>query len=248
MIKALLIDDEPAANRTLRTMVKRGHPEFRVLGEGRSVTDGLAKIQTFHPDLIFLDINLPDGSGFDLIKKLPVGKRPEVIFVTSEENYALQAIKVAALGYLIKPVNASELAETIELAKVRIRQKNIEQRFQALKNNLEQDTSATKQIGIPSEHGVEFVAAGEILYCSGVEGYTKIQLTNAENRLSSYSIGEYRKMLSPYGFFIVHRSYLVNRQHVVGWFNSTHLKLSNGEKIAVSRRRKREVDAWLKGD
>ena len=245
MIKALLVDDEPAANRSLSGMLERGHPGIDIVGQAESVADALRKIDTHKPELLFLDINLPDGTGFDVVRRLRDDARPEVIFVTSEENHAMQAIKVAALGYLVKPVSATELLASIELAKVRIRQRNSEQRLHALMSNMEQSSNASKQIGIPSEKGVEFVQSGEIVYCEGVDGYTSILLDDGSKRLSSYSIGEYRKMLEHYGFFAVHRSYLVNRMHVRGWADMGHLRLKNNIEIGVSRRRKAAVDKWL---
>lgn len=245
MISALLIDDEPAANRALENLLKKGGHPIIVKGVAMSIASGLQKIDDLNPDLLFLDINLPDGRGFDLVRRLPDDSRPEIIFVTSEENYAMQAIKVAALGYLLKPVDPQELAAAVELAKTRIRQKNSEQRLRALMDNLKDSNHATKQISIPSEKGVEFVTAGNIVYCKGVDGYTHIQLIKEGSRLSSYSIGEYRKMLESYGFFAVHRSYLVNRLHVNGWVDSGTLKLKNHETVSVSRRRKAAVAAWL---
>ncbi|NJC25469.1 LytR/AlgR family response regulator transcription factor [Neolewinella antarctica] len=245
MIKALLIDDEPAASRALGVMLRTAHPEIHISGVATTVREGLSSTITHQPDLLFLDINLPDGRGFDLIRQLRPESRPEIIFVTSAEEYAMQAIKVAALGYLVKPIDPVELTQSIAVAKIRIRQRNGERRLRALLSNLDRADNATKQISIPSEKGVEFVEAGNILCCQGVDGYTSIELSDGSKRLSSYSIGEYRKMLAPYGFFAVHRSYLVNRVHVTGWADTSTLRLKNSRLIDVSRRKKAAVKAWL---
>ncbi|OAV44415.1 LytTR family DNA-binding domain-containing protein [Lewinella sp. 4G2] len=246
MINAILIDDEPAANRSLNAMLERYHPEVVVKGTAVDVASGLKAIKQINPDLLFLDINMPDGSGIDLIRGLDPGNRPEVIFVTSEVNYSMQAVKVAALGYLVKPVDKSELKISLEIAKVRIEQRNSEARLRALLSNADGDNYAAKQISIPSDNGVEFVTAGEILYCSGLEGYTNIHLSDGTKRLSSYSLGEYRKMLEPFGFFVVHRSHLVNRAQVRGLARGGDLVLKNGEQVAISRRRKEAVLQWIK--
>ena len=247
MIEAVLIDDEPAANRSLTAMLDRAHPEINITGMAMTVRDGINLIERLAPQLIFLDINLPDGRGFDLVRQLPGIVRPEIIFVTSEENYAMQAIKVAALGYLLKPVDTRELAQSVAIASMRIRQRNSEHRLNALMSNLAERDVATKQISIPSEKGVAFVRAGDIIYCTGVDGYTSIHLTDGARHLSSYSIGEYRKMLEPFGFYAVHRSHLVNRAHVRGWVDGGHLRMANAKSIAVSRRRKEAVSDWLTG-
>ena len=245
MITAYLIDDEPAAGRLLQSLLRDRHPEVDVLGVASTVQAAVECIEARKPDLLFLDINLPDGRGFEVLRHLPVERRPEVIFVTSEASYALQAIKVAALGYLVKPVDPDELAATLTTAKVRIRQRNSEERLRTLLGNLDQADRKNQRIGIPSEQGVEFVDAVDIIYCKGVDGYTSIVLQDGSRRLSSYSIGEYRKMLESMDFFGVHRSFLVNKQHVSGWADGATLLLSNRDRISVSRRRKGAVTDWL---
>lgn len=245
-MNALLIDDEPSAITSLRKILHDTCPEVTVAGEAVCTQNALVKIKQLRPDVLFLDIQMPGASGFDLVRSLPKGQRPEIIFVTSQDKYAMQAIKVAALGYLLKPVIAGELREAVTLAGKRIRQKNSEVRLEALLSNLETKENDDKKIGIPSEAGLEFVEAREILFCEGEDGYTGIHLRDGSKRLSSYSIGEYRKMLMPYNFFPVHRSYLVNRRHVARHDRSGSVTLSNGTKVAISRRRKDAVFKWLK--
>lgn len=246
-MNAVIIDDEPAAITSLSKIILDTCPEVNVLSCAYNLVEALEKIAFHQPDILFLDIQMPGGSGFDLLRQLPKGSRPEVIFVTSQDQFAMQAIKVAALGYLLKPVIAGELKNAVALADDRIRQKDSETRLEALLSNLETKENSHKKIGIPSERGVEFVDAGDIIYCEGEEGYTRIHLRKSAHRLSSYSIGEFRKMLAPYDFFPVHRSYLVNRRHVVSHDRSGGLMLSSGEKVTVSRRRKIAVVKWLSG-
>lgn len=242
---ALLIDDEPAANVALANLLKRHHPEVTILGTAASLGIGLRKVNDLRPDLLFLDINLPDGKGFDLVRNLAPDARPEVIFVTSEDAYLKQAIRIAAVGYVVKPIAVDELQTAMANAEVRIRQRNSEARLQAMLDNLEGDDLSRKQVGIPSDRGVEFVFAGDIIYCEGVDGYTSIKLRDGSSRLSSYSIGEFRKILEPLGFFAVHRSYLANRLHVTGWASGLQLTMMNQATIPVSRRRKPKVVSWL---
>lgn len=215
-------------------------------GEAVSAQEALQKIVQLKPDLLFLDIEMPGGNGFELVRQLQKGNRPEIIFVTSQNNYAVQAFNCAALGYVLKPIEPKKLAAAIAVAEERIRQKNNEQRLEALLKNLESTDSAKKRIGIPNERGVEFVTAGSIVYCEGVEGYTRIYLKEDGNRLSSYPIGEYRKMLTNFNFYPIHRSILVNRSFVKEINRSGELELTNRKKLTVSRRRRAEVEAWLK--
>lgn len=247
-MNAVIIDDEPAAITSLRKIIVENCPEVNVISCAHNVAEALKKIALHKPDILFLDIQMPGRSGFDLVRQLPKGTRPEVIFVTSQDQFAMQAIKVAALGYLLKPVIANELKSAVALAERRIHQKDSETRLEALMSNLATKENAHKKIGIPSDRGVEFVDAGDILYCEGEEGYTRIHLKESAYRLSSYSIGEFRKMLALYDFYPVHRSYLVNRRHVVAHDRSGSLLLSSGENISVSRRRKVAVVKWLSGE
>lgn len=244
-MNALLIDDETAAISELRNRLQAAHPSIRIVGEAMNVRDGLEKITQLQPDLLFLDIEMPGGNGFELVRQLPPNHRPEIIFVTSQGAYALQAFRVAALSYILKPVDAAELKAAVDLAAIRLREKNSGQRLEVLLENMRTDNPADKRIGIPSEDGVEFVEASEIIYCEGVEGYTRFHLKPGKTRLSAYSIGHYHKMLEPYDFFAIHRSFLVNRQHVANYVNSGLLNLSNGSQLEVSRRRRGAVRDWL---
>ncbi|MFK8164430.1 MAG: LytR/AlgR family response regulator transcription factor [Lewinella sp.] len=242
----ILIDDEPAAIIELQALLRKKHPNLTVAGSANNILDGLQKIETLKPDLIFLDIQMPGGSGFDLIRQLKKGNRPEIIFVTSQSNYAIQAFSCAALGYVLKPVEQKPLAEAITVAEERIRQKNNEQRLETLLKNLKTSDTSKQQIGIPHDRGVEFVPAGSIIYCEGVERYTRIHLKDNGTRLSSYAIGQYRKMLVDHDFYPIHRSILVNRRYVKGINRAGQLELTTHQKLTVSRRRRAEVEAWLK--
>lgn len=242
----LLIDDEPAAIIELRGLLRKRHPSLVVAGSADNVREGLQKIEALKPDLIFLDIEMPGGSGFDLVRQLKKGNRPEIIFVTSQSNYAIQAFSCAALGYVLKPVEQAPLAEAIAVAEERIRQKNNEQRLETLLENLQTSDNAKKQIGIPNDRGVEFVPAGNIIYCEGEERYTRIHLKEDGNRLSSYAIGQYRKMLADQDFYPIHRSILVNRLYVKGINRAGELELTTQQQLTISRRRRAEVEVWLK--
>ncbi|SER36067.1 LytR/AlgR family response regulator transcription factor [Neolewinella agarilytica] len=244
-ITAILIDDEPAALADLRQQIKGLKLAVDILGEAMNIREGLQKIETLRPDLIFLDIGMPGGSGFELLRQLNPKNRPEVIFVTCEERHAMKAIRVSALFYILKPVEEHELQRAVSLARERIRLKSSDQRLEALLSNLEQSNPENKRVGIPSERGLEYVDTNTIVYCEGEKGYTYIYLEDGSNRLSSYSIGEYRKMLEPYGFFAIHRSSLVNRKHVVRNERSGRMVLSNQVELVVSRRRREDVLRWL---
>lgn len=244
-MRSILIDDEPSALAELRYLLARYHPNVSIIGQAQSGQEGLRLTRELAPDLLFLDIEMPDLNGFDMIRELGPKDRPEIIFVTSKANYALQAFRVAALSYLVKPVDGFELEKAIKNASKRIKEKSSDKRLNALLENLDTTSINKKKVGLPFETGMEFVDAGDILYCQGEEGYTRIFLIDGSSRLSSYSVGEYKKMLQDFNFGPVHRSYLVNYIHVRQYDKNGRLHLSNGTVIQVSRRRKPAVDQWL---
>lgn len=243
-MNTLLIDDEPAANTEMKSLLMIHHPQIKVVGEATNIREGLLKIGKFQPELIFLDIEMPGGTGFDLIRQLEDDSRPEIVFVSSHNEFAFQAFNCAVLDYVLKPVESKALRAAVKRAEERLHQKNSARRLEALLSNIDNDSNAEKQIGIPNDSGVEFVQAGNIVCCQGIDGYTRIHLADSTRRTSSYPIGHYKKMLPTPDFFMTHRSYVVNKRHVVK-SSPDELLLIGDLKAEISRRRKKKVDEWL---
>lgn len=243
-MNTLIIDDEPAANTELKKILRAAHPQINVVGQATNVHEGLLKISQLQPDLLFLDIEMPGGTGFDLIRQLKKESRPEIVFVTSRNEFAFQAFNCAVLDYVLKPVEPSALATAVKRAEERLSQKNSARRLEALLANMDATNNSEKQIGIPNDHGVEFVTAGSIICCQGIDGYTRIHLSDGRKRTSSYPIGHYKKMLPTPDFFMTHRSFVVNRRHVLR-LSGDEIKLNQGLTAEISRRRKKLVETWL---
>lgn len=241
MVTTVLIDDEPAAITSLRRQIEEFCPALDIVGTANGVTTGLEVIERLRPELLFLDIEMPDGSGFDLIDRLPRAHRPQIIFATSQESYALEAIRRATLHYLLKPVELAELLVAVELARQRLEEKNSHQRMEALLANLKQPGATTNSIGVPSETGVDFVEVGRITHCEGVDRCTRIHIMDDTPLLSSYSLGQFKRLLEGYDFLVVHRSFLVNLKHIRRYDKAGSLTLANGRVIPVSRRRRQEI-------
>ena len=219
-----------------------------IVGEAANVPEGLQKISQLRPDLIFLDIEMPPSNGFELVRQLPQDLRPEVIFVTSQGEHALRAFECAALGYVLKPVERSSLATTVARAVSLIEQKNSAQRLNTLLKNLDTNAEEDLTISIPQDSRVEFVRAGDITHCSGEDGYTRIHLNGRKSLLSSYRIGHYGKMLTTKDFNLVHKSFIVNRKYVRRRSAVYELELVTGEIVPIGRRRKKDINPWLKGE
>lgn len=244
-LKTIIIDDEPGARAELRGLLQQ-HSAVEVLDEAGDITEALRKIDQLKPDLIFLDIEMPGGSGFDLVRQLPRKNSPEVIFVSGEKGYGLQAFRSAALDYITKPVLDNELADAVARASTRVQQKASAEKLETVLQRLEDQDYAENTIIIPGEGGDDVVCVGDVVYCQGVDGYTQIHLKDGSSRLSSYSLGQYRKLLPEPYFMVTHRSYLVHRRFVTKTLRKGELLLSTGAVVLVSRMNKDKVANWLK--
>lgn len=236
-IKALLIDDERKALAILRNKLERSCPNIQIIGEAQSAMEGLTLIQKLTPDLVFLDVAMPKMSGFDLLKK--VGNPDfEIIFVTAFDTYAIEAIRHCAIGYLVKPVNKDELIDAVNNASQNIERRTALIKNQLLLENLGIATVQKKRIAIPSVEGLEFIKISAIIYFEGIKGYTKIHIENEKPILSTQSIGYFNNLLESQDFYLVHKSYLVNLNHLTKYLKEGFVILANNFSVPVSRNRR----------
>lgn len=236
---AILIDDELPALSVLQDNLKTYCPQIQTLGTGTSAEEAMTLIQKHRPEIVFLDIEMPHESGFDLLRKMP-RLDFEIIFVTGYDSYALQAIKFCAIGYILKPVRAEELIAAVNAAEMRVREKAEFNRNKQLLFNLTNPGHAANKLGIPTERGLEFVETAEIVRCEGIQRCTKVVLTGRKSIISSYNLGEFIKMLENYNFFAVHKSHLVGISHIVRYDKEGSLEMSDGASVPVSRRRRQD--------
>ncbi len=243
-IKYIIVDDEQKAIKNLETKVKRLYPELEHLDSFSNSEKALKFINNNDIDLVFLDIEMPNLSGFDLLSEI---ENPdfEVIFVTAYNQYAIDAIRHAAIGYIVKPIDTDELKEAIEKAFI-----NIEQKI-TLKNNkalLDILTQQNNMISIPTQSGYSFVKVDNILRLEGKDGYTNIICESGKEFLSSYSLGKFTEMIqnNPL-FFQPHRSHIVNLKYVTGLLNEGYIELENKTKIPLSRNKKKLLMDLMNG-
>lgn len=239
MITAVLVDDEAQAREHLRRRLVDAVPEVRLLAEATNIEEGANAIATHGPDLVFLDVEMPGGDGFELLKRLGHWDF-EVIFTTGHSHYAIQAIRFSALDYLLKPVQADELRAAIErLQQGRDPSKRaVNEHF--LANVAERDERALK---LTLTHGdrTHAVPPEEIAWCEADRNYTALYLLDERRFLSARTLKDYDEMLSPFGFIRVHKSALVNKRHVEGVDHEGNVRLRNGRRVEISRRRMDEV-------
>ena len=242
MVRAVIVDDEVEARDVLRTMLHRRTPEVNILAEGSSVTEAMGLIAEHKPDLLFLDVQMPGGSGFDLLKQLGTWDF-DVIFITGNSQHAIQAIRFSALDYLMKPVLGDELRAAIDrhIAK---RSPNAEVQTQLL-HNLAQPDQRTMKLTLTHGDRTYAIAPAEVAWCQADDNYTALHLADDRRFVSARTLKDYDEMLSPHGFLRVHKSSLVNRKHVEGVAEG-HVRLRNGTRVEISRRRLEEVTHALR--
>lgn len=244
-VTAILIDDERKALAILKNKLERLCPNVSVIGETQNPEEGIELIMQLKPQLVFLDIAIPEMSGFDLLAKI---KNPdfEIIFATAFDNYAIEAIKHCAIGYLVKPVDNEDLSDTVNKAIKNIQDKSALKKNKLLIENLGVQTFQNKKIVIPSQEGLEFVKMCEILYFEGDNGYTKIHFVNRKSMLSSYNIGYFNKLLENQSFYLIHKSYIINLSHIKKYLNEGYVVLEENIKLPVSRNRRQDFFKILK--
>lgn len=241
MIKTLIIDDELNAREFLEKLLSRYFPnKFLVVATCDSVDDAVIAIEEYNPEIVFLDIQMPNKNGFELFKSLKKINF-EVIFTTAYKDFAIDAIKCSALDYLLKPINYIDLLDTVK--KYEQKKENISQeRISLLIENLGNDSSSFNKIALPIDNGFEFIKSSSILYCQADSNYCKIVFVDGKFLILSKTLKYIEDILPKEIFFRIHKSYLVNLNYIVKFdkTNELFVKLSNGKQLPVSIRKKEE--------
>ena len=241
MINAVIIDDEPKNVRVLKNMLREFCPEVSLLGEANNSNEGKELIQQKKPQLVFLDIEMPYGNGFDLLNALmPIDF--EVIFVTAFDKYMLQALKYSALDYLLKPVNIEELKVAVQHAEVRIKKNSINQQLTVLLDNFKKHDLGLKKIAVPNAEGFDFILIEDIVRCEAQGAYTRIFTRDSKKILVSKPLKEYENLLPENIFLRVHHSHLVNLNHIKKYNRGRgcYIEMDDVTAIEVATRRKDE--------
>lgn len=239
MIKAIIIDDEHYGRQALKAALEQYAPEVALLSVCESPEQGLEAIRSLHPDLVFLDIQMPNMSGFDLLQQLaPI--HFEVIFVTSYDQYAIKAIRFSALDYLVKPVDIDDLIQAVNKAKERIDQGDGSHRYQSVLNNIHYKSGKIEKLAVPTLKGIDFFKTDDIIYCQADGNYCTIHLVNHQKQVISKNLKEFENLLAGSGFCRVHNSFLINLQHVQKYIRGEggYVILTEDHHVDISRRRK----------
>lgn len=242
---AIIIDDEERARRTLTLMLENFCPEIKILGSYKNVPEGVLAINKLDPNIVFLDIEMPEYNGFELLgffKEVNF----EIIFVTAYNQYALKAFEVSAVDYLLKPIDGDLLAKAVTKATKRIGTTEMQKRLNTLKQNTE--TEIFRKIALPVADGLLFIEVENIIYMEAEGAYTNIYLSNNEQVFVSKRLKYFEELLNNRkAFYRCHRSYLININFVKKLNrNEGHLTLDNLKNIPLSRDKKTAFEQVLK--
>lgn len=222
-------------------MLKEFCPQVHLLGEAGNARTGKKLIEEKKPQLVFLDIEMPFGNGFDLLNDLmPIDF--EVVFVTAFDKYLLQALKYSALDFLLKPVNIEELKIAVRNAEIRIQKNLTNQQLTLLMENFKKQEAGQKKIAVPTPNGFDFISISDIIRCEAQGPYTKIHLTNSRKVIASKSLKDYESILPEDLFFRIHNSNLISLNHIKKYNRGRggFVELDDGSIIEVATRRKDE--------
>ena len=241
-LRTIIIDDENKAIQVLRNILERFSDDVEVIETANSVKSGLEIIDQHEFDLLFLDIEMQDGSGFTLLRQLPEISF-EVVFTTAFNQYAIQAFKVNAIDYLLKPINADELFESIRRVQKRkiIKGKDAHDRLAKLLKEQEVSKLAIKERG-----KITFVDIKDLIYLKADGVYSEIYCKNGSTFVTSYNLGHYEKLIGDDGFIRIHRSYLINLNEVSEYLTIDHqVVLNNGTMLPVAKPMRKEINSLI---
>jgi len=225
MLRAVIIDDERKSRENLELLIQSFVENVEIVGTAEGVLTGIKAIDLHNPDLVFLDIHLANGDGFQVLESIKE-KNQNVIFVTGHEEHAVKAFRSDAVDYLLKPVCIEHLQGAVD----RVRQRSAS----------DKNASTISQISLSTSKGLQFLKTKDILYCKGDGAYTYFFLKNGNRISTSKNLKEYENRLKDSNFFRSHKSYLVNLAEIKTYIRGegSHAVMTNGDSVGVSKRRK----------
>ena len=232
-LKAVIVDDEVSTLQLLNKKVNSLFSDVDVEATFDHPDDALEYLGSNTPDLVFLDVEMPGMNGFELLSALPEVSF-QLIFVTAYSEYALQALKNAAVDYVLKPVDDDDLLRAVDKARTNLEQEKQAQSSEALVNLLQETILRTRKVVVPTSKGLSLIPEDEVMHLEGYEGYTRLHLANKEELISSYSLGKFQTQLGEL-FFKCHKSHIVNLESVRAFENEGYLLLDNAQRVPISK-------------
>jgi len=245
-MKAILIDDMPQALQVLRADIEDVAPDVEILDTADSVVSGAKLLLKAQPDLVFLDIQLGDGTGFDILELLPEINF-KIIFTTASDEYALRAFRFAAVDYLLKPIDLDELKSAIERAQSQL--ETTSERLDVLKDTFRKPDELPTRMCLHTQDKIEVVDIQDVVRCESSDNYTIFYFENGKKLMVTRTLKTFEKQLEKHQFFRSHQSHLVNLQYLQSFVRTEggYLLLKNGHQVPVSVRKRAELMEILEG-
>ncbi|MFY0482578.1 LytR/AlgR family response regulator transcription factor [Flavobacterium sp. PLA-1-15] len=241
MLRAIVIDDIEKIRKENIAIIKSSCPTVSIIGQADSVDSGIKLIRQLDPDLVFLDVEMPDGTGFDLLQKLgPISFK--VIFITGYEDFAIRAFRFSAIDYLLKPLDRKELAEAVKKAEDALSKEVFDMKLHNLFANLERPKNLQKLI-LKTADKIYSINIQDIVNCESDKNYTTFYFINAPSLVVSTNLKEYETLLTPHNFFRTHKSHLINLaffDHFIKSEGGNTIVMKNKTSIPLSVRKKEE--------
>ncbi len=247
MIKTLIVEDEQKSRDVLVKIIEKNCPELSIIGMASNVSEGVEMIKSLKPDLVFLDITMPDGSGFDLLEQVQ-GQKFELIFATASNEHAIKAFKYSACDYLLKPIDIDELKNAVSRIEKRKNEAPDMQNLNFLIQQLKRSDDNYQKITLPTGNAYEIINLKDIIRCEADGSYTYFFLSDKRKLMVSASLKHYEELLPEQDFIRVHHHNLINMNHVVRFLKEDggYAVMSDGSKIEISRRKKDQFMDRLK--
>jgi two-component system LytT family response regulator len=239
VIKSILVDNIKEDLFSLENMLTKEYPKIHVCETASTIKDADIFIREFSPELVFMNIQLPLNNGYNLIEYFSDADY-QLIFITNEEEYPLDAINCSACGYLTKPLQKKYLEIAVNKALVRISEKHENIQNKILLDKYLRFLADNEVFGIPTIDGLEFISIKDIIYCEGLQKCTRVITKDKTDIISSYNLGEFRKILEPYGFYSPHKSYLINMKMMRKYHREGNILMINDIYIPVAKRKKKD--------
>ena len=249
-MKTVIIDDEKQSRDGLRNLLGKYSPEVEVIGTASNVKEGLDLLGEFSPQLLFLDIEMPDGTGFDLLQKIEA-QNYHIVFITAFNQYAIEAIKFGALDYVLKPIDKEKLLEAMERVNSKRLEEDLTEQYRLLLEALkaQNNRNLPTRFAIPTQQGILYKEVKDIVRFEGARNYTEITFTNSTKKIvASVNLGEYEQQFKRYPYIVrTHKSHIVNLYFVVKYVKAKvgYLILNNGDHVKVSSVYRKDVEDGL---
>jgi two-component system, LytTR family, response regulator len=247
MITAVLIDDDKHLREGLKALLERYTNDIKIIGEAESVKTGIVTLEKLQPQVVFLDIHLSDGTGFDILEKL--GKTTaHIIFITAHEQYAVKAFKFSALDFILKPVDPEELQNTIEKIKQAVGKNNSFEHIDLLLENIRKKVDNFKRIALSTSDGIHLFEVSDIIRLEARVNYTEFFIKNHKPVLIAKTLKEYEELLTEHGFERIHQSHLINLSYLKSYIKTDggYAIMADNTNIPIAQSKKEKLQELIK--